>query len=202
MILSLLLISCAQDRIKMIEEYQELASSVASGQLEDVDTYLNEKSLSYFQNITDPEQLSVEQVIELGLANKVPYFSVLYLASCGAYMKREGKPSDFFRYLANNGVAFFSKYDSYQVSKEKSKIADEGFVAIYRNEFGVNKMTWAKFTRPDKSTFKYDLLYNLQLEEKKYQEIYKNQRAAASNLEMKAFLKQLYKSYNTQNCDL
>lgn len=201
-LISLFLISCSQDRVNMIKIYTEMAKKLANGELASIPSFLDEKSLGYYNQITAPSKLSIEEVIDLGIEYKVPYFSMMYLASCGDHMKSANKPTDFFRYLANRDISFFSKYSSYQVNEEKSRVEKEGFVAIYRNEGGANRLSWAKFTRPDSETFKYDLLYNLKLEEKRTKEIYKEQREGKQDLDMKTFLRQLYDSYNNQNCDL
>lgn len=202
LLLSFFFVSCNQDRMNMIEEYNKLYQKVQAGALDSISLFLDEKSISFYDKITDPQLLELEQVINLGMEYKLPYFSVMYLASCGEHMKNAGKPTDFYRYLANRDISFFSKYNIYKVSEEKTKIGDEGFVAIYRNEGGANKMTWAKFTRPDEKTFKYDLLYNLKLEEKRNRAIYKEQREDKKDLDMRSFLKSFYDSYNNQNCDL
>jgi len=199
---SIFLVSCNHDRVEMIEVYNELSDKIESGALDSIPHFMDQESLDFYEQITDPTKLSIDQVIRIGIKYKVPYFSILYLANCGEHIKSSKKSTDFFRYLANNDISFFSKFNVYQVSEEKSKIGDEGFVAIYRTEGGVNKMTWAKFTRPDSNTFKYDLLYNLKLEEKRNREIYKEQRSAKKEIDDETFFRELFDSYNNQNCDL
>lgn len=186
----------------MFNTYKELNSAIRHEELDSVVQMLNPKSLEFYYKITDSKNLNLDSIVSIGMRYKVPYFSMKYLGSCGDFMRESSDPTDFFRFLAMSDISIFSNNYSYALLEEESRLEKDAFVAVYKKVNKVNKVNWVKFVRPDSSTYKYDLIYNLKLEERINRKIFKDQRKNYPKLSDEAFIKMYYPTFDKQNCGL
>jgi len=189
-------------RQPMFTAFQELNSAVRNGQLDSIVPMLTPKSKSFYDKITNPKNLNLDSIVDIGIRYRVPYFAMKYLGSCGDYMKDSSDKTDFFRFLAMTDISIFSDKNYYKLYKEESRLEKDAWVAIYKKVEDVNKVNWIKFVRPDSITYQYDLIYNLKLEERINRKIFKAQRMKYSKLNDGEFIKMYYPTFDKQDCGL
>lgn len=189
---------CDNERAELILAFDALNESTT------VSAYkgqLDQRSLDYYNQITNTDNLTIDKVVEIGKAFHLPYFSVMMLASCGDFMKRENNPDHLFHYIMSKSISFFDRIETFKADEKKSRIGKDNFVSIYREGSGARWVSWARFSKEGEQ-FKYDLLFTLQQEEKQLKKIYSDQRAKHPKLTTPEFLKLIFPSYNNQACDI
>lgn len=186
----------------MFAAYRQLDSVIRHQELDSVVQLLTPKSLAFYNKITDHKNLNLDSIVSIGTRYRVPYFAMKYLGSCGEYMKASSDRTDFLRFLAMTDISIFSEKHSYSLYEEECRLEKHAFVAVYKKMGDVNKVSWVKFIRPDSTSYQYDLMYNLKLEETQNRKIFKAQRKAHSKLSDEEFIKMYYPSFDKQNCGL
>lgn len=163
---TLLIISCSNEKGKMISTFDTMYDDVVHMRFDKMSSHLSSESNTFFSEVTDTKNLTIEKMIELGTRYKMPYFLVDYLAITGDKIKAGAPATDFYKYLGREDVSFFSYQDAYYVEESKSRLGSkENFVSILTDDMTQTKRGWARFIKDDAGEFKFDLISMLQTKE-------------------------------------
>lgn len=158
--------SCSNEKDKMISAFDTMYDDVVHMRFDKMPSHMNDESNTFFKEVTDPENLTIEKVIELGSRYKVSYLLVDYLAISGDKIKAGAPATDFYKYLGREDVSLFSYQDAYYVEESKSRLgAKENFVSILTDDLTYTKRGWARFIKDEAGAYKFDLLSTLQTKE-------------------------------------
>ena len=197
-LLAITIFSCKDEKQVLIDEFIQLYEHT---ERQDYSSKLDRNSLSFYNEITDKENLNIDSITDIGIRYQVPYFATLYLASCKDYMSSTDSPSDFYLYLTSKNISFFSLDEYYEVLKDRTRAEKDGWVAIYRTEGGKNYVSWVKYIL-ENDTYKFDLLYTLKIHEKDNRKIYDELKTDYPDASKKEYFTEIFKAYNIQNCDI
>ena len=192
------LYSCKNEKAGLISDFNSLYHDTA---YKDYPEKLNATSQAFYNKITDSSYFQVDSMVALGLEYNIPYFTTLYMASCGDVIKQSGKKEDFFLYLAASDISFFSNQEDYYVQEEKSRIEKDAWVCIYRKEGGQNYNSWVRY-EAEESGLNLDLMYTLSMQEKRYKKIYDEFKVDYPDLTKHEYYKAIFSMYNNQNCPI
>ena len=188
--------SCTSEKDKLIVAFDDIYANVLLSEFSSIESALDSESQIFYKKVTNPDYLNIDSIIVLGREYRIPFMLTQYLAFNGDRIK-EGKSSDeYYRYLGNQEVSFFSFQDAYYVDTKKLKKGKENFVSIIREEMTQNKRGWVRFTGDETSGYKLDMLYTLQLHENKQKK--KNKALRAQHPEHKT-LEDYLRFYYWQN---
>lgn len=158
--------SCQKnEKDNLIAVYDEMYSHVLNLEFDKIEPYLNEESKVFFNDITDGEKLNVDSILVLGKKYGLPYMLIDYLAITGDKIKDGAPSTDLYNYLGLQKVSLFSYEDAYYVDKAKSKVGEENFVSIIKDDLTTSKRGWTRFSKNEAGEYKYDLIYTLRLKE-------------------------------------
>ncbi len=167
LILTILLTSCNTKKDTLIIAFDDVYADVLSSNFKNIEPKLNKESLIFFNKVTDPTYLNIDSIIVLGEEYRLPFMLTEYLAFNGDKIKGGKSSDEFYRYLGNREVSFFSFQDAYYVDTKKIKKGKENFVPIIREEMTQSKRGWVQFSGDEASGYKLDMIYTLQLHENK-----------------------------------
>lgn len=194
----LCLMSCDNERANLVSEFNHLYNEAV---YKDYAEKLNAESKAFYEKITDKTYLNIDSLVSLGLEYNIPYFTSLYLASCGDHMIKSNEKEDFFLYLVANNISFFTLEEFYEILEEKSRVDKDGWVSIYRKEGGQNYVSWVRYTSENERWY-YDLLYTLQIHEKEYKRIYDEFKKDYPDLTKEEYFETIFNMYNNQSCEV
>ena len=160
-------LGCKNEKAELITQFNNLYHET---KFESYPSLMDNESVSFYEKMVDQKNLNIDSLIAIGIEYKVPYFTTLYLASCGDLIKESNDPEDFFLYLAANNISFFSIYEDYEVIPDKVRIDNDGWIAIFRREAEKNYVSWVKYTSEDNGLH-FDLLYTLRVQEREYRPV-------------------------------
>lgn len=156
----LLSISCASPKEDFIQEFTNHYTTLIDSKSADLSSLLSAESNSYIDKLVKTDGTSIGEILDLGNTFNVPYSTILYFTQLKNAQKKNNA-ENFLTYLSANGINIFSYYDIYGVSKDNTKIGEEDFIAVFREEKGNNKLDWVKMVE-ESDGHKIDLLFILQ----------------------------------------
>ena len=190
-------LSCNNEKAELITQFQQLYASP----FEDYHIELDKSSSTYYKLLSTKNNLNIDSMVNIGLRYDLPYLTTTYLASCGNYIKESNSPSDFFYFLYANELSFFNKDRAYQVLPDKSRIQDDGWIAIYRKSGKAKVVSYVKYTN-ENGIYKYNLLHNLSILEGRLKVYYSQFKTVNSDLSELEYFKAVYSTYGNNDCSI
>ncbi len=163
--------SCNNKKEEVIHNFNTLYTHIVSGNTEYIDDNITEESAEFIEKLTSLKEISVKTILDLGKEYRIQDFLFNYYALYKKELDTNNTSKSFYNYLALEGVPLFDLMEVYKVNKENSKVAPDIFIAIFKSQYGNNYLNWARLVE-ENSRVKFDLLYTLELFNKKHTKLH------------------------------
>jgi len=163
--------SCQSPKSTLIDQYNEMYNYILHAEDEKLSMLFNEKSKRFFEEIKSKDNQSKDQLIALGKKYNIPYFCLKFYIAFSE--DRAFSTDELIQFMIVEQISIFNYKQFYELLEKETGVRDgEGIVALTYDMSGLNKLEWLRYDKMDDGSFKWDLLYSLQLHEKKYRNLY------------------------------
>ncbi len=169
----MLLVSCTNKKDNVIGTFFTLYKHTLAGEAEHIDKFVTAKSDVFLKELTSIPEPNLQNILDLGEKYKIKDLLFTYYFKYRKEIDTHNTSESFYNFLAIEGAPLFDASELYQVNKEKSRVAPDIYIAVYKTQYGNKYLNWIRLIEED-AGIKYDLLYTLELFNKEMKKLNDN----------------------------
>lgn len=180
---------CEPKESKLLLSLEILYDYVLKAELDQIYPLLDQESQVLVDKFTNPANQSADSLFLIGNRYRIPYLAFQFYADFTNPPITDR--SDFFIFLLTRNVGIFDSEHYLEPIEEQMVQGSEAALPLGFLDQGQKKLRWTSFTQTEEQEYRYNLLYSMQLDEKKAEQIYKELQIG-SGLDKDAYLRKLF----------